>query len=79
MGKRLDKKAKVDFKISGVMNWETSNHNTHSFCPSSQELKAIQSDEVKKSNMTKKSGQKVKYVKNKKRFLGKTKSIFHHF
>ena len=27
--KRLDQKAKVDFKIYHVMNWKTNNGNTH--------------------------------------------------
>ena len=27
--KLLDKKAKVNFKIYGIMNWETSNYNTY--------------------------------------------------
>ena len=27
--KRLDKKAKVNFKIYGVINWETNNCNSH--------------------------------------------------
>ena len=31
MGKRLYKKAKVSFKIYGVINWETNNYNTHTF------------------------------------------------
>ena len=35
--KRLDKKAKVNFKICDVANWTTSNYNT---CPISQEIKA---------------------------------------
>ena len=29
VGKRLDKKAKVIFKIYNVINWETNNYNTH--------------------------------------------------
>ena len=29
MGKRHDKKTKVNFKIYDVTNWETSNCNTH--------------------------------------------------
>ena len=28
-GKRLDKKAKVNFKIYDVIYWETSKYNTH--------------------------------------------------
>lgn len=28
VGKQLDKKARVDFKIHGVINWETNNPNT---------------------------------------------------
>ena len=29
VGKLLDKKAKVDFKICDVTVWEPNNHNTH--------------------------------------------------
>ena len=29
VGKQLDKKAKVNFKIHGVINWEANNYNTH--------------------------------------------------
>ena len=29
VGKRLDKKARVNFKIYVVTNWETKNHNIH--------------------------------------------------
>ena len=29
VGKRLDEKAKVKFKIYGVINWGTNNYNTH--------------------------------------------------
>ena len=28
-GERLDKKAKVNFKIFNVTDWETNNYNTH--------------------------------------------------
>ena len=28
VGKRLDKKAKANFKIHAVINWETNNYNT---------------------------------------------------
>ena len=28
-GKRLDKKATVNFKIYDIINWETNNYNTH--------------------------------------------------
>ena len=35
VAKQLDKKAKVDFKIYDVINWETNNYKI------SQELKAI--------------------------------------
>ena len=44
--KRLDKKAKVNFKIYNVMNWETNNYNTHIGCPISRELKTSQAKEV---------------------------------
>ena len=30
VGKRLDKKAKINFKIDDVANWETNYYNTHS-------------------------------------------------
>ena len=29
VGKRLDKKVKVNVKIYDVINWTTNNHNTH--------------------------------------------------
>ena len=29
VGKRFDKKAKVNFKIYDVINWETNKYNTH--------------------------------------------------
>ena len=29
LGKQLDKKAKVEFKIYDVTEWETNNYNTH--------------------------------------------------
>ena len=29
VGKRCDKKAKVNFKIYDVINWKTTNYNTH--------------------------------------------------
>ena len=29
VGKQLDKKTKVDFKIYDVTDWETKNYNTH--------------------------------------------------
>ena len=29
VGKRLDKKVKVDFRICGVTKWEANNYNTH--------------------------------------------------
>ena len=29
VGKQLDKNAQFNFKICGVMDWETNNHNTH--------------------------------------------------
>ena len=29
LGKRLDKKAKVNFKIQDVTNWTTDNYNKH--------------------------------------------------
>ena len=29
VGKRLDKKAKVNFKICDVTDWEVSNYNAH--------------------------------------------------
>ena len=37
--KRLDQKAKVNFKIFDVINWETNNYNTH--FPISQKVKVI--------------------------------------
>ena len=36
-GKRLDKKAKVDFKIYDIIDWIANNYNTHTL---SQDVKA---------------------------------------
>ena len=39
-GERLRKKAKINFKIFDVINWETNNYNIH-IAFKSQEVKAI--------------------------------------
>ena len=39
VGKRLDKKAKVNFKIYDIKIWETNNYHTH--IAQNQDVKAI--------------------------------------
>ena len=53
VGKQLDKKAKVVFKICDVKNWEVNNYNTH-----------IANISRSKGNQTRKFDQLINYNRN---------------
>ena len=55
VGKWFDKKAKVDFKIYDVTNWETNNCNTHivqDLKKQRQQIKTIKFDQLIEYNIT---------------------------